>query len=129
MQRISKTDSDSQQANERYSFFPNSGISQIGTQAWAMLTCVWLFATLQTVALQAPLSMGFSRQESWSRLLFPPPRDLPHLGIEPASPASTSRFFISEPPGKFMTLFFDPRTFLCCCAPFSEVSSFFFEIH
>ena len=39
------------------------------------------------VAHQAPLSMGFSRQEYWSGLSCPPPGDLPHPGIEPASPA------------------------------------------
>ena len=39
------------------------------------------------VALQAPLSMGFPRQEYWSGLLFPPPGDLVHSGIEPESPA------------------------------------------
>ena len=41
-----------------------------------------------TVAYQAPLSMGFSRQEYWSGLLFPSPGDLPNLGIKPVSPAS-----------------------------------------
>ena len=46
------------------------------------LSCVRLFATLWTVAHQAPLSMGFSRQEYWSRLPFPPPGDLPDLGIK-----------------------------------------------
>ena len=40
-----------------------------------------------TVALQAPLSMGFSRQEYWSGLPFPSPEDLPDPGIEPGSPA------------------------------------------
>ena len=40
-----------------------------------------------TVARQAPLSMGFSRQEYWSGLPCPPPRDLPHPGIKPRSPA------------------------------------------
>ena len=44
-------------------------------------------ATPWTIALQAPLSMGFSRQEYWSGLSFPSPRDLPHPGIEPRSPA------------------------------------------
>ena len=39
--------------------------------------------TQWTVAYQAPLSMGFSRQEYWSRLPFPPPGDLPNPGIEP----------------------------------------------
>ena len=51
-------------------------------------SCVQLFTTLRTIAYQAPLSMGFSRQEHWSVLSFPPPRDLPDLGIEPTSPAS-----------------------------------------
>ena len=42
-----------------------------------------LFATPWTVAHQAPLSMGFSRQEYWRGLPFPSPRDLPNPGIEP----------------------------------------------
>ena len=42
------------------------------------------FDTPWTVARQAPLSVGFPRQEYWSGLPFPSPRDLPHLGIEPA---------------------------------------------
>ena len=48
-----------------------------------------------TVAHQAPLSVGFSRQESWSGLPFPPPADLPDPGIKPtslASPALAGRF-------------------------------------
>ena len=48
---------------------------------------VWHFMTLWTVALQAPLCMGFSRQEYWSGLPFPSPGDFPHPGIEPGSPA------------------------------------------
>ena len=51
------------------------------------LTCVGLFATPWTVAYQAPTSMGFSKQEYWSRLPFPSPGDLPDPGIEPRSPA------------------------------------------
>ena len=46
---------------------------------------VWLFVTLWTVALQAPQSMGFSRQEYSSGLPRPPPVDCPNPGIEPAS--------------------------------------------
>ena len=46
---------------------------------------VFRFATLQTAARQAPLSVGFSRQEYWSALPFPPPGDLPDPGIKPAS--------------------------------------------
>ena len=51
------------------------------------LSRVRLFATLWTVAYQASLSMGFSRQEYWSGLPFPSPGDLPDPGIEPGSPA------------------------------------------
>ena len=51
------------------------------------LSCVWLFVTPWTVAHQAPLSMGFSRQEYWSGLPFPSPGDLPDPGIETGSPA------------------------------------------
>ena len=46
-----------------------------------------LLVTLWVVTGQAPLSMGFSRQESWTGLPFPPPVDLPHPGFEPSSPA------------------------------------------
>ena len=49
-------------------------------------SCVQLCATLWAVACQAPLSMGFSRQEYWSGLHSPPPGDLPGSGIEPVSP-------------------------------------------
>ena len=45
------------------------------------------FVTPWSVGHQAPLSMGFSRQEYWSGLPFPPPRDLPDPGIKPRSPA------------------------------------------
>ena len=50
------------------------------------LSRVWVFAT--GIAHQAPLSMGFSRQEYWNRLQFLPPEDLPNPGIKPTSPAS-----------------------------------------
>ena len=52
-----------------------------------LLSHVRLFETPWTIACQAPLSMGFSRQETWSALPFPPPGDLPDPGIEPTSPA------------------------------------------
>ena len=48
-----------------------------------MLIPVWLFVTPQTIARQAPLSMGIFRQEYWSELPFSPPGDLPDPGIEP----------------------------------------------
>ena len=53
-----------------------------------------------TVAHQAPLSMGFPRQEYWSELTFPSPRDVPKPAIEPISPISAGGFFAAEPPGK-----------------------------
>ena len=58
------------------------------------------FVSLWTVAHQAPLSRGFSRQEYWSGLPCPPPRDLPNPGIEPRSPTLQADFLPSEPPGK-----------------------------
>ena len=69
-----------------------------------LLSRVELFATPWTVVLQAPLSMGFPRQEYWGGLPFPSPGDLPHPRIEPMSPVLAgrylSRFFTTEPPGK-----------------------------
>ena len=58
------------------------------------------FATLWTVAHQAPLSMGFPRQEYWSGLPFPPPGDLSEPGMESASlvlPAPAGGFFTTVP--------------------------------
>ena len=62
--------------------------------------------TLWTVARQAPLSMGFPRQEYWSGLSFFPPRDLPDPGIEPVSPVSPALaggFVTTQPPGKSLS--------------------------
>ena len=58
------------------------------------------FETPETVICQAPLSMVFPRQEYWSGLSFPFPRDLSDAGIKPASPALAGGFFTTEPPGK-----------------------------
>ena len=58
------------------------------------------FVTPWTVAHQAPLFMGFSRQEYWSGLPFPSPGDLPNPGIEPISPALAGSFFTIDPPRK-----------------------------
>ena len=49
---------------------------------------------------QAPLSVGFFRQENWNGLPFPPPGDLPDPGIEARFPAMVGGFFTTEPPGK-----------------------------
>ena len=67
------------------------------------VSCAQLFATPWTIAYQASLSMGFSKQEHWSGTPFPPPGDLPDPGIQPLSPESpalASRFFTSKLPGK-----------------------------
>ena len=52
------------------------------------------------IPCQAPMSMGFPRQEYWSGLPFLPPGDLPDTGVKPMSPALAGRCFITEPPGK-----------------------------
>ena len=64
------------------------------------LSRVWLFATWWTVARQAPLSTGFSRQEHWSGLPCPSPADLPNPGIKPRFLALQVDSLPSEPPGK-----------------------------
>ena len=77
-------------------FFPNVVIFFF----FKSLSRVRLFAAPQTVAHQAPPSMGFSRQEYWSGLPFPSSGDLPYPGIEPRSPALQAHALTSEPPGK-----------------------------
>ena len=67
---------------------------------YSLLRHVRLFVTPWTVACQAPLSMGFSRQEYWSGLPCPPPGDLPNPGIKPGYPALPAGSLLSEPPGK-----------------------------
>ena len=81
---------------------------QIQTQEWdCRVMCLlsrfshaWLFGTIWTVAHQAPLSMGFSRQQYWNGLPCPPPGDLSNPGIEPGSLKShalAARFFTTSP--------------------------------
>ena len=60
------------------------------------LSSVRLFETPWTVAYQAPLSMGFSRQEYWSGLPFPSPGDRPNPGIKPGSPTFQTDTLTSE---------------------------------
>jgi len=65
--------------------------------------CVWPCVTPWIVALQAPLSVGFSRQEHWSRLPYPPPGDFPDTRVELTSlmpPALAGEFFTAESPVK-----------------------------
>ena len=65
--------------------------------AWALCVCSDMSDSLQPhgLAPQAPLSMGFSRQEYWGGLPFPSPGHLPNPGIEPASPASPTLLYLS----------------------------------
>ena len=66
-----------------------------------LLSCGQLYVTPWTVALQASLSMEFSREEYWSGLPFPTPRDLLNPGIEPVSlvsPALVGGFFTTGNP-------------------------------
>ena len=73
-----------------------------------------------TIALQAPLCIGFRRQEYWSGLPFPPPEDLPDPGIEPISPmypALQVDSLLSEPPGNLSILYFSYKLDHIVCGP------------
>ena len=72
-----------------------------------LLGCVRLLVTPWTVAHQ-PLSMGFSRQEYWSGLPFPPPGHLPDSGIELWSPALQVDSLLTEPPRKIFSKLVQP---------------------
>ena len=95
---------------------PNFVMSKLRLLLWFSCCHVWLFATPRTVAYQAPLSMGFSRQEYWSVLPFPPPGYLPNPRIKPASPALADGFFATEPSGK-------PQTEVDICSIYPEGKS------
>ena len=72
-----------------------------------LLSHVQIFAAPGIVAHQAPLSMGFSRQEYWSELPFPTPEDVPNQGIKPSSlvsPSLAGGFFTTEPSGNLLCL-------------------------
>ena len=74
-------------------------INKCGPYILSRFSQVWVFVNLWIVAHQAALSMGFSRQEYWSGLPWPPPEDLPNPGIEPkslTSPALAGRFFTTS---------------------------------
>ena len=75
-------------------------------------SCLTLCLTLWTVARQAPLSMGFARQEYWSRLPCPPPEDLPDPGTKPpslTSPALAGRLFTIRATWEAHLLFMDTQ--------------------
>ena len=96
----------------------------------AQLHChVRLFVSPWTVAHQAPLSMGFSRQEHWSGLPFPLSGDLPDPEIQPASPVSPAlagRFFTTEPPAFYNILITRPPFLLLICPFYENSFSFLF---
>ena len=93
------------------------------SSAWAQShSRVQFLGTTWYATHQVPLSMGFSRQEYWSRLPCPPPGDLPHSGIEPASPALQADSLLLNLRGSpskdayvliFNTLLFFPRSEKC----------------
>ena len=91
--------------------------------------CMWGYAcmcvgTQWTVTYQAPLSMGFSRQDYWSGLPFPSPGNLSHPGIEWGSPTLLADALPSEPPGKPHSVSKHSQTFFVGYI-FSFNSSFF----
>ena len=85
-----------------------------------LLFSCWIMSdslgTPWTVAPQAPLSMGFPRQEYWSGLPFPTLGDLLDPGIQPASPAFTGGFCTMEPPRKFFIRFSLQRIYSMKCS-------------
>ena len=86
-----------------------SGGGGLVTQSCPTLAAPW------TVSHQAHLSMGFPRQEYWSRLPFPSP-DLPNPGIEPSSPTLQADSLSTEPPGKqvYFVFIFSSFSFVLC---------------
>ena len=81
-------------------FRVDSFFTLAGVRVLSHFSCVQLLENLQTVAHQVPLSIGFSRQEYWSRLPCPPPGDLTNPSIEPRSLILQADSLPSEPPGK-----------------------------
>ena len=67
------------------------------------------FVTPWTVACQAPLPIGFPRQEYWSGLPFPSSGNLPNSGIQPVSHALAGGFFTTEPPEKLIMAYAFPK--------------------
>ena len=79
----------------------------MGSESEVLVTqsCPALCDPLDCVVHQAPLSVGFPRQEYWSELPCPSPGDLPNPGTEPGFPAFADGFLTTELPGKPMTLY------------------------
>ena len=80
-------------------FSTGTSTLQVMNLLCAVLSHVQLFASAWTVAHQAPLSVGFPKQEYWSGLPFPTPVDFPNPGMEPTSlvsPALVGGFFTTS---------------------------------
>ena len=96
--------------NEQYDFIHLSTFHFLIHSSNTVCMCahlLQLIATLWTVAYQASLSVGFSRQEYWSGLPFPTPGNLPNQGIERSSlalPSLAGGFFATEPSGNLLCL-------------------------
>ena len=91
-----------------------------------MLSRIRLFVTSWTVAHQAPLSMGFSRQEYWNGLPFLSPGDLPHPGMGPVSPALAGRFFTTSATWEALSKIVIAKQMVasnCCCSVCTETYS------
>ena len=87
----------------------------VSAQLLSLVQLFQVFATLWTVAHQAPLSMGFTKQEYWSELPLQPPGDLPDPGIEPESPVSPAMaegFFTPEPWGFPLQIWGSEKSFV-----------------
>ena len=88
-------------ASRENRFYPQGRVGVGGRWWWWFSHSVVCDSAIpRAVAHQAPLSMGFPRQEHWSGLPLPSPEDLPDPGIEPASPILAGRFLTDEPPEK-----------------------------
>ena len=94
-----------------------------------MLSHVWLFMTPWMVAHQAPLSMGFSRKEYWSRLPYPTPGDLPNPGIEPESLTSPAWQVDSLPLAPPSTIVVQSLSHVWLCDPINCSTPGFHVLH
>ena len=100
---------------------PQLMMVQPNTLCWCLIAQLCLTLLRPHGDRQAPLSMGFSRQEYRSVLLFPSPGVLPNPGIKPLSPVLAGRFFTTEPPGK-QFIFHGDHTLI-----FSKASSMHYD--
>ena len=107
----------------KWFFFKKKKSTVIYAVLYAVLrhfSCIWHFMTPWTVALQAPLSMGFSRQEYRRGLPHPPPGDLPDSGMEPASltsPALAGGFFTTWATWEMEVKVLVAQSYLTLCEP------------